>query len=82
LPAYGRSAQESGHSRTERRTRQIDPERAFLIDPGMEGLRQDPPFLKEASNAPARRIRPKQSNVANRRTADIADRRLYVAIGG
>ena len=37
-------------------------------------MRQDRPFLKEASNAPARNIRPTQSNVANRRIADVADR--------
>jgi len=30
-------------------------------------IRQDRPFLKEASNTPARNIRRKQSNVANRR---------------
>ena len=33
---------------------------------GTEGLRQDQPFLKGASNAMGRKIRPTQSNVANR----------------
>ena len=41
--------------------------------------RQERPFLKEASNAPARNIRPKQSNVASRREAVVPARRGRLA---
>jgi hypothetical protein len=48
----------------------VDPKRAFPVRSRYRrNARQERPFLKEASNTPARNIRRKQSNVANRRIA-------------
>jgi hypothetical protein len=39
----------------------------IAVDGGTLQMRQDRPFLKEASNTPPRNIGRKQSNVANRK---------------